>query len=178
MKAAAVCHFLVTKMCFVILYLYLKMAFHPLHYKHFVVIFIFDYESLQCQCIDSVACFAWKRFSWFLVILIWCQHFTILHFKERYEIFRWDGISKKNYFFCVMMVMVSTWCHFKSTNSVFATHFFVSIDSSFLNFKRNRSVFCCWCLVEVWSWILVEILKQGLVKILRFKFSLNVWLIS
>ena len=86
--------------------------------------------------------FCMKRFSWFLVILIWCQHFTILHFKERYEIFRWDGISKKNYFFCVMMVMVSTWCHFKSTNSVFATPFFVSIDSSFLKFKRIRSVFC------------------------------------
>ena len=109
-------------------------------YIYSYIIFIFDYESLQC--IDIVACFAWKRFSWFLVILIWCQHFTILHFKERYEIFRWDGISKKNYFFCVMMVMVSTWCHFKSTNSVFATPFFVSIDSSFLKFKRIRSVFC------------------------------------
>ena len=111
-------------------------------YWYSYIIFIFHYESLQCQCIDIVACFAWKHFSWFLVILIWCQHFTILHFKERYEIFRWDGISKKNYFFCVMIL----WCQLdvtlKSLTRSLQLPFFVSIDSSFLNFKRNRSVFC------------------------------------
>ena len=41
------------------------------------------------------------------------------------------------------------------------------------------SVLCCWSLVEViWNWILVEILKLGMVKILKFKFSRDgdVWL--
>ena len=41
-----------------------------------------------------------------------------------------------------------------------------------------KSVFCCWCLVEVWSLIFVEILKLCLVTIVKFKFcgDGDVWL--
>ena len=50
-----------------------------------------------------------------------------------------------------------------------------------LNFRRDFeardwSVFCCWCFVHVWSWVLVEILKLGLVKILNISRDADVLL--
>ena len=103
----------------------------------------------------------------------------------------------------MLRIMLATVCWFGSWRLVIKLNFFqtmstrvgqdfeVGVQARFwswsLNLGRDSEAgfgqdfefyICRWCFVEVRSWILVEILKLGLVKILNFKFSgdADVWL--
>ena len=91
----------------------------------------------------------------------------------------------------MMMVLATICCRFETWGFVkklnFCSDFEHKVWSRFEVEAQARfdagvwSVFFCWCFVKVMlnqSWILVEIVKLGLVKILNFKFyrEAHVWL--
>ena len=97
----------------------------------------------------------------------------------------------KSLLLLMMMVLATICCRFETWGFVkklnFCSDFEHKVWSRFEVEAQARfdagvwSVFCCWCFVKVMlnqSWILVEIVKLGLVKILNFKFyrEAHVWL--